>query len=103
LANAFDQNLGTWDVGKVKTMSSIFASTSLSRENYDATLIGWAALPALQSNVWLGAHGTSYCEGTAARQSLIDEHGWNIVGDTFACDPDHYAVTVEDETPWGGQ
>src|SRR5690606_30729850 len=59
--------------------------TGLSMANYDATLIGWAALATVPSGIELGADGLRYCAATADRQSLIDDHGWTINGDAEDC------------------
>lgn len=78
-----DVDLGSWDIGNVTDMTEIFSGSSLSQENYDATLIGWAAQE-VQRNVIVGADGLTFCEGKAARQKLIDEYGWTFVGDQLA-------------------
>ncbi len=78
LATSFDQNLGTWDVSNVTDMTNMLLSSALSISNYDSTLIGWASLPSLQNNVPFGAGGLSYCNGEAARDSLINLYNWTI-------------------------
>jgi hypothetical protein len=40
---------------------------------------------AVQANVNLGANGLTYCNGTAARNTLINTHGWIIIGDALGC------------------
>lgn len=102
-ASAFDQDLGGWDVSNVSNMFRMFDDSGLSTDNYDATLIGWAALPTLQRSVTLSADGVNYCESGPARQSLADVYDWKIEGDAFSCVPDRYEVRVDNETPWGGQ
>ena len=78
-ATAFNQNIGGWDVGQVTTMDTMFDGSGLSTATYDKVLVGWSGLPSLQSNVLLGAQGIQYsCAAKAARQSLIDGHGWVI-------------------------
>lgn len=84
-ANAFNQNLGGWNVGLVANMTDMFSNNSMSTENYDSTLIGWAGLPSLQTNVNFTAADLTYCLGTEARQSIIDTYGWTIVGDSKTC------------------
>ncbi|MFZ1808692.1 MAG: BspA family leucine-rich repeat surface protein [Cyclobacteriaceae bacterium] len=84
-ATSFDQSLGGWDVGNVTTMFSMLNSTALSTANYDATLIGWQALPSLQSGVALGANTLTYCAGESARASLIAANLWVISGDSKSC------------------
>ncbi|MCP4963731.1 MAG: hypothetical protein GY926_00660, partial [bacterium] len=46
-----------------------------------ATLSGWAA-QTVQSGVTLDANGLQYSLSAADRQSLIDDDGWTITGDT---------------------
>ncbi|MCC5941835.1 MAG: BspA family leucine-rich repeat surface protein [Balneolaceae bacterium] len=83
-AESFDQSLGGWDVSGVPDMSSLFNFSNLSRENYDATLIGWAAQD-LESDVTLGAGGRTYC-ATDARNILVSDFNWEIQGDALAAD-----------------
>ncbi len=88
IALDFDQSLGSWDISNVTDMDDMLLATGLSSANYGATLIGWAALPTVPSNITLDAAGQEYCPGTAAanaRQQLIDK-GWTIIGDTEATD-----------------
>ena len=77
-ATAFNQNLGRWNIEKVIFMSSMLDDSGVSVANYDSTLIGWASLPSLQNNVPFGAGGLSYCNGEAARDSLINLYNWTI-------------------------
>lgn len=67
----FDQDISTWDVSNVTTMRYILDNAGLSTTNYDALLIGWSTLN-LQSNVKLDAVGIKFCDGAAAKQSMVD-------------------------------
>jgi len=84
-ATSFDQNLADWDVVDVFDMSNMLSNTNLSPENYDATLLGWVSIAAgespIRNNVILGAYGLEYCDETA-RNTLINDYGWTITGDT---------------------
>jgi surface protein len=93
-AESFDQNIGGWDISNVTTMTMMLNNTDLSTENYDNTLIGWAAQN-VQSGVELGASGLTYCNSTSERQSLIDDHSWTINddGEAQGCE----ATSIEDE------
>lgn len=83
---SFNQNLGSWDIGNALTLSGMLNNSGLSTENYDNTLIGWAAQDVPQ-DLTLGALNLTYCAGKEARQHLIDEHGWTIDGDANGCVP----------------
>ena len=83
-AQSFDQNLSSWNITSASTMSNMLSNSALSQENYDNTLISWAA-QSVNSGVSLGATAIKYCDGRLARQSLIDNHGWNITGDIVNC------------------
>ncbi|MCP3880764.1 MAG: DUF285 domain-containing protein, partial [Sulfitobacter sp.] len=81
-AAAFNQDIGGWDISGVTTMGGMLDGASLSVGNYDATLSGWAA-QTVQSGVTLGANGLQYSLSVSDRQSLIDDDGWIITGDSF--------------------
>ena len=81
---AFDQNLGNWNVSNVVQMSNMLKGNTLSRANYDALLNGWST-QALKSNVKFHAGRSTYCDGDAARQSMIDNFGWIITDKGLDC------------------
>ena len=83
-ASAFNQNLGNWDIANVTNMSNMLSNSNLTLENYDTTLIGWAA-QSVQNNVSLGALSLTYCDSLNERQNLIDNHNWTITGDSVDC------------------
>ena len=88
IALNFDQSLGSWDISNVTDMGDMLLATGLSSANYGATLVGWAALPSVPSNITLNAAGQEYCPGSAAetaRQEL-EMKGWHIIGDNPATD-----------------
>ncbi|MCS3953323.1 BspA family leucine-rich repeat surface protein [Salinibacter ruber] len=85
-AESFDQDLSGWDVTSVNDSASdvedsfegFLDGSGLSKENYDALLIGWAGLD-LNDGLSFGAEGVRYTvEAEAARRSLIEEEGWTI-------------------------
>ncbi|MFD2100313.1 BspA family leucine-rich repeat surface protein [Flagellimonas iocasae] len=76
-AIGFDQNLGTWDVSSVTNMPGMFDETSLSTENYDKTLQGWASLN-LQNDVYFDGGLNLFCDASDARQFIIDTFNWTI-------------------------
>ncbi|MBC2846053.1 BspA family leucine-rich repeat surface protein [Winogradskyella flava] len=84
-ATSFNQPLDTWNVGNVIDMDNMLNNSNLSVENYDQTLQAWATLPSLQANVPLGASGINYCNGEAARDSLINTYGWTITDGGLDC------------------
>ena len=88
-ALSFDRDIGNWNVANVISMQSMFNGTSLSTENYDAMLIGWAGLPSLQTGVVFDGGNSQYCSGEDARQQLIDDFGWTITdgGKAEDCNP----------------
>lgn len=81
-AHSFDQDLSNWDVTGVEnnsnnTMEGMFTNSGLSTENYDAILEGWASQE-VNNDIQLGAGNINYCKSADARQTLIDDHNWNI-------------------------
>ena len=74
-------NFSSWDVTSFTT-ANIFSSPSLqlSFDNYDATLISWAAQN-VNNNVTANFGGSKYSLGAAAeaaRNTLINTYGWTI-------------------------
>ncbi len=110
-ATSFNQNLGNWDISQIEpytydsievfgtvyyinnqnSMAGMLDYTSLSKENYDSTLIGWlgeansAKTTTANSGVRVGAAGLFFCNGETQRQSLIDNFGWEFIGDAEDC------------------
>ncbi|MFX0556460.1 BspA family leucine-rich repeat surface protein [Maribacter sp. CXY002] len=84
LATAFNQNLGMWDISNVTVMTNMLSNSGISQENYDTILIGWSG-QTVNSGITLGAINLQYCDGLTQRQSLIDNNGWNIIGDSVNC------------------
>ncbi|WP_170284026.1 cadherin domain-containing protein [Flagellimonas olearia] len=81
-ASSFNANLGEWDIGYVTNMNNMLNDSGISTENYNDTLIGWAAQDNLPINMVLGANGLTYCgsEAITARNTLL-ANGWDIQGD----------------------
>lgn len=101
-AGGFNQNLASWNVQNVTDMTNIFSNANawpgISNENYDQTLIGWAALPSLQANVPIGAPGKRFCAAENARNTLISTYGWTFTGDFRFCP----APVITSFTPTSG-
>jgi hypothetical protein len=74
----FNEDISNWDITNATNMSMIFHSSGLSTTNYDKILTGWAQ-QTVKPNVELGAGTIHYCNSGAARESLINNHNWNIV------------------------
>ncbi len=95
-ADVFDQNLGSWDMSKVTNAVDMLDGTGLSVQNYDATLIGWAAQEDLVADLVLGADGLQYCQGETGRTILTSApNNWTIDGDEMACGIDAFVTTWE--------
>jgi len=96
-ATVFDQDLGAWDIGNLTNMTNMFSNSGMSVESYDNTLIGWAA-QTVQNGVTLGAAGVNYCDGSTARQSLIDNQGWTISDAGELCLPTMVSAVIDNNT-----
>lgn len=85
-ATNFNQNLGAWDITGLHpglSLARVFSNSGINTDNYDNTLMGWAAKNVANNISPIGVHGLLYCSGRAARQSLIDDHGWFFSGDAI--------------------
>ncbi|MEQ9300311.1 MAG: BspA family leucine-rich repeat surface protein [Cyclobacteriaceae bacterium] len=98
-ANSFTSDLSTWDISNVTTMSSMFSNSGMTLSDYDATISGWADLPGLQPNIYLGASGLTFCNSENDRSFLIDSLGWQISGDQL--DPGCGFITTWDTSKPG--
>ncbi len=92
-ATSFDQSLGDWDISSANNMTNMLRNSGLSKENYGATLVGWAYQD-LENNegpvpegITLGAHGLEYCQddvdvGTARNTLSSNPLNWIIQEDS---------------------
>jgi len=77
----------------VTIMLRMLNYSGLSCMNYSSTLKGWANNPQTANNISLGAEAMQYgSDAIEARESLINDKGWNIEGDTQG------SCTVSSET-----
>ncbi len=96
--HAFNQNLGAWDISNMVQASAMFNNTSISVDNYDAMLIGWAQQDT--RTPFVGVDGLKYCSlGEAARNILL-EKGMNFIGDerNDSCPPELASATKDSDT-----
>ncbi len=96
-APQFDYNLDNWNITNTEDLSFMFYDSGLSTANYDETLIGWSQLPSLQNNVVFDAGNSQYCEGSTARQFIIDNYNWTI--NDLGQEPDCTFDTDNDGVP----
>tara|TARA_R110002051_G_scaffold143507_6_gene216530 strand:- start:56516 stop:58786 length:2271 start_codon:yes stop_codon:yes gene_type:complete len=97
-ATAFNQSLGAWDITSATNMSNMLSNSGISQENYDSILTAWSA-QSVNSGITLGATNLQYCDALNQRQSLIDNHGWTISGDSVNCS---YVLCTEITMPANG-
>ncbi len=73
----------SWTLAKAKKIS--FGTIGLSKENYEKTLIGWAANAKTAQNVTFKADGLTYSTtaAEAAHKKLTEVLHWNIMGDHY--------------------
>ena len=81
-ASAFNQSLASWDISAVTDMSYMFLGASMSVANFDATLMGWAALDATEtqipSGISFGAGENNYCLSVGAIGNLQSNYSWTF-------------------------
>ena len=83
-ASTFNQPIGSWDLSKVTNMGDMFSGATLSTDNYDTTLIGWAS-KTLTPNVVFSGGNSTYCNSENARTSIINTYGWTITDGGLDC------------------
>jgi len=78
-SDSFDQNLSTWQIEHVTSMSEMFNGITLSTSNYDALLGGWSS-QSVQSGVHFGGGNSQYSDtGQTARDTLTNApNNWII-------------------------
>ncbi|WP_318308662.1 BspA family leucine-rich repeat surface protein [Flagellimonas crocea] len=84
-ADSFNQDLGSWDIGNVQNMSTMFDGSGMSKENFNATIIGWHAFVDANNGplgVTLGTEGLTLCGLTAfeAATDLGASYQWTLEG-----------------------
>ncbi len=88
-APSFNQDLGDWNVSAVTIMDGMFGLSTLSTDNYDALIIGWASR-AVQPNLTFSGGLSKYSCGapTAARAKLTGApNNWTITDGGMECPP----------------
>jgi hypothetical protein len=78
----------------------MFAGAQLSINNYDALLIGWATIAPnenpLEPNVVFSGGNSYYCNGYAARTSILNTYNWTITDLGLAINCSDLATEVFD-------
>ena len=78
--SSINQPLGSWDISTADLIDHMLDGVTMSVQNYDDILIGWARLPILPYSVIMGVINSHYSEAAAGyRQYLFDNYGWGII------------------------
>lgn len=78
-AFAFNQNLGGWKLNSLTSADSMLNNAGLNCNNYDSTLIGWAANDNAPDGLSFGASGLGYdTPAQTAHNTLTVDKGWII-------------------------
>ena len=92
-----DFNMGAWDIENMTQAISFYAGFNaqpISIENYNSTLISWAAQNAT-SNISISFGSSQYTyEAASARQTLIDTYGWTITDGGQVASPE-FVISVK--------
>ena len=76
-ASDFNQDIGSWDVTSLTNAFNMFLNATLSNDNYDALLAGWAA-QTLHKDVNFHGGNSEYCDTDEHHVVLTQTHRWNI-------------------------
>lgn len=84
-AASFDRDLGNWNIGKVEFMTGMLDNSGMSKENFNATLIGWSNFVEQNNGpdgIILGMDNLTFCgqEVGDAANTLSNIHAWNFIG-----------------------
>ncbi len=82
-AISFNQDISAWDVSGVTNMTDMFLNVTLSTQNYDALLNGWATQTVQNGIAFSGGNSQYSCVGEDARASLIADDSWTITDGDF--------------------
>jgi surface protein len=80
-ATSFNHDLGNWNVSRATNLGRMFDSVTLSTENYDSILQGWASRFEQNNTIFSGGNSKySNCPGTGneSRSILINTYNWSI-------------------------
>ncbi len=72
-------DIGAWNMSGIAKADNMFAGVKLTKENYDALLLGWS-IQTLKSGVIFSAGNSTYCNEEAAHNILTNPSGnnWDI-------------------------
>ena len=80
-ALAYDKSLGAWNVAALTTATNMFFGAGMSRLEYENTLVGWDALPSLQTGVAINLGSSTYAAGfdaETAKTSISTTYSWTF-------------------------
>ena len=93
-AVSFDQDISTWDISSLEYGDYMFDGVTLSIENYDALLIGWATdssgtpnddIDDIPTNIDFHGGLSNFCSSESARNILLNTHNWGIIDGGLDC------------------
>lgn len=97
-ASSFNKDLGKWNLTSIVNANNMFLNSGLNCQNYDSTLYGWSLNPSTPNNIILSSVSPmTYAHPAAvtARNYLINNKGWSIVGDTYDAECSSVLSTTE--------
>lgn len=96
-ASSFNQDIGNWTLKTNVNLSDMLYNSGMDCDHYSATLIGWEANNPNVTNRNLGAHNQFYgTSAITARETLVNDRGWTITGDTASGDACDLLLSTED-------
>lgn len=104
-AESFNQDIGNWQVSNVSDMNGMFDGTSLSTDNYDSLLIGWASQNLTPDVIFSGGYSKYSCAAINAHEVLTgNPNNWYVtdgglldddIVPTISC-PSNFTVIADD-------
>ena len=82
-ATSFSQGIGNWNISSLSNGAYMFSGSGIDCNNYNKTLVGWAANTHTANNVWFLSQEKTYGPAARAAINTLISRGWIMDGDSY--------------------